>query len=105
MKKTYIKFEMDHCMPCKFSQQMLVSEYPELEEQELIKEINSLEEAEVGKLNVFNITQSPEALGEKFNVTGVPTFITLDEQGEVVSRFSGMDNAKLKALGNEITQK
>lgn len=105
MKKTYIKFEMDHCMPCKFSQQMLVSEYPELEEQELIKEINSLEEAEAGKLNVFNITQSPETLGEKFNVTSVPTFITLDEQGEVVSRFSGMDNAKLKALGNEITQK
>lgn len=96
---------MDHCMPCKFSQQMLESEFPKLKEQELIKNINSLEEAETGKLNVFNITQSPEALGEKFNVTGVPTFITLDEQGEVISRFSGMDNAKLKALGNEITQK
>lgn len=83
---------------------MLESEFPQLKEQKLIKNISSLEEAEAGKLNVFNITQSPEALGEKFNVTGVPTFITLDEQSEVVSRFSGMDNDKLKALGKEITE-
>lgn len=96
----HIKFEMDNCMPCKFSQQMLTTEFPDIK----VKNINTIEEAEDGVLNIFNITEDPETLGKEFQVTGVPTFLSINENGEVVNRFSGMNITELQKLGETITK-
>lgn len=88
---TYIKFEMDGCMPCKMVDQMITHELPQLKEK-----YDYSEEVVDGKFNIVNITED-KSLAEKFNVSSVPTFIKL-ENGVETERFSGFQPPKLKQI-------
>lgn len=96
----YIKFEVENCMPCKFSQQMLTTEFPDIK----VKNISSIEEADEGVLNVFLITDETEELAKEFQVSTAPTFLTINNENQVVSRFSGMKFDELRKLGETITK-
>jgi len=96
----HIKFEVENCMPCKFSQQMLTTEFPDIK----VKNIDTIEEAEEGVLNVFLITDKTEDVAKELQVTSAPTFLTINKSNEVVNRFSGMNMAELQKLGETITK-
>lgn len=96
----HIKFEVENCMPCKFSQQLLTNEFPDIK----VKNIGTIEEAEEGVLNVFLITDETEELTKEFQVSTAPTFLTIDNKNQVVSRFSGMKYDELRKLGEAITK-
>ena len=92
---TYIKFEMDGCMPCKMVDQMITHEMPALKDK-----YNTNGDIQEGMFNIINITND-KSLATEYNVSSVPTFIKL-ENGKEVERFSGFQPLKLKQIEQDL---